>query len=89
MIVKLSRRELGRRAFGDDGVRNQFLIFVEIVGERVDLSLQDVADHGESAVGVAVERAVTECELGFVPVESSRRPSAFEIVIRMLPRSRD
>ena len=66
MIVKLSRRELGRRTFVDDRLGNHFAVFVEIFCECVDFSFQNIADDGESTVRVAVESTVTECEFGFV-----------------------
>jgi hypothetical protein len=36
-------------------------------GERVDLSLEDVADHGESAAHVAVKGAVADGDFALVP----------------------
>ncbi len=47
-------------------LRNNFVVAVQIIRERVDFGFQNVADHREPAIRVAIKRAIAEREFRFV-----------------------
>src|ERR1043165_1380967 len=66
LIVKLSRRQFRRRTFVDDRMWNQLLVPVQVIRERITFGFQNVANHREPAVRIAVQSAIAEREFRFV-----------------------
>ncbi len=66
LIVKLSGASSADGRFSMIVVGIISLSLIEMTRQRIDFGLQNVADHRQSAVRVAVKRAVAEREFRFV-----------------------
>jgi hypothetical protein len=91
VLVGLVGAQLGARGLSI-GLGNRGMISarraVDPAGERVDLRLEDVGDHGEAAAHVAVERAVADGHSLLLPVVSRSAPNLLESAIIRTPRTR-
>ena len=69
VLIELVWCELGGRFLVDDLVRDDLASrrFVDVSGDVPDFSLQNIAEDCESAVRIAVQSALANGELGFVP----------------------
>ena len=76
VLVELVRGELGGRGFFDHAVRDDLAVgaLIQSTSERPNLGLQHVPQNGQSAVGVAVQRAIADGEFRFVRRLTPTRP---------------